>query len=257
MTATLCVAGIDVSKARLDVFVLPQRQALVFANDVHEIEALTRQLKRSRVQRVVVEATGGLEYPVARALADANVAVSRVQPGRVRAYRGFLGRRAKTDALDAELIARFAQAMPDDDIRALPSQKAEAIRSLSARRRAMVLLPAPTGPSIAITREDRERGASRPAPIRPPDRSPSDSNIVRHLAEPAVGRQNGEQARKTGKRSLHACHVSDRRLALGEQRRDGQTHGHPMVSPAGDHGTPQPPPALDAQAGPRHGDVRP
>src|SRR5271157_1699243 len=109
----------------------------------------------------------------------------------------------------------------------------------------MVLLPAPTGPSIAITREARERGTPRPIPIRPPDGSPSDSDIVRHLAEPAVGRQNGEQARKTGKRSLYACHVSDRRLACGEQRRDGQTHGHQMVSPAGDHGTPQPPPALD------------
>ena len=153
MTATLCVAGIDVSKARLDVFVLPQRQALVFANDVHEIEALTRQLKRSRVQRVVVEATGGLEYPVARALADANVAVARVQPGRVRAYRGFLGRRAKTDALDAELIARFAQAMPDDDIRALPSQKAEAIRSLSARRRQLVELLVQEKTRLKMTRD--------------------------------------------------------------------------------------------------------
>lgn len=137
MTAQ-CVAGIDVSKARLDVFVLPQRRALGFSNAAQGIGALTRQLQRQGVERVVLEATGGLEYPVARALSDAGLVVSRVQPGRVRAYRTVLGRRAKTDALDAELIARFALAMPDEEIRSVPSEKAEAIRSLSARRRQLV-----------------------------------------------------------------------------------------------------------------------
>jgi len=120
----------------------------------------------------------------------------------------------------------------------------------------MVLLPAPTGPSIAITREDRERGASRPAPIRPPDRSPSDSNIVRHLAEPAVGRQNGEQARKTGKRSLHARHISDRRLTSANSAAMARLMAI-RWSPDWRPRHPQTPPALDTQAGPRHGDGRP
>jgi transposase len=137
MTA-LCVAGIDVSKARLDVFVLPERTALAFDNAARGISALRKQLQRRGVERVVLEATGGLEYPVARALSDAGLAVARVQPGRVRGFRAFLGKRAKTDALDAELIARFALAMPDDDIRSVPSEQAEAIRSLSARRRQLV-----------------------------------------------------------------------------------------------------------------------
>ncbi len=153
MSASLCVAGIDVSKARLDVFVLPQRVALGFANATAGIGALKRQLQRRGVERVVLEATGGLEYPVARALSDAGLVVARVQPGRVRAYRMFLGKRAKTDALDAELIARFAQAMPDDDLRVLPSEQAEAIRSLSARRRQLVDLLVQEKTRLKMTRD--------------------------------------------------------------------------------------------------------
>jgi transposase len=134
----LCVAGIDVSKARLDVFLLPQRTRLDFSNAPRGIGALGRQLARHGVERVVLEATGGLEYPVARALCDAGLSVARVQPGRVKAYRSFLGRRAKTDALDAELMARFALAMSEDDIHPLPSAQQDAIRSLAARRRQLV-----------------------------------------------------------------------------------------------------------------------
>jgi transposase len=137
MTAQ-CVAGIDVSKARLDVFVLPQRLSMAFDNEAEGIGGLVLRLKQQRVERVVLEATGGLEYPAARAMSDAGLAVSRVQPGRVRGFRTSLGRIAKTDALDAELIARFALMMPDDTHPSVPSQKAEAIRSLSARRRQLV-----------------------------------------------------------------------------------------------------------------------
>lgn len=150
---SLCVAGIDVSKARLDVFVLPQRIGLAVGNDAEDIAVLSRRLKRLNVERVVLEASGGLEYPVARALTDAGFEVARVQPGRVRGFRAFLGRRAKTDALDAELIARFALVMPAEDIRALPSERAEAIRSLSARRRQIVDLAAQEKTRLRMARD--------------------------------------------------------------------------------------------------------
>lgn len=153
MTDQLCVAGIDVSKARLDVFVLPNRERMDFANVARGIGALSQKLRRRGVQRVVLEATGGLEYPAARALADAGFCVARVQPGRVRAYRRFLGRHAKTDALDAELMARFALAMPEEDIRPLPSQKAETVRSLAARRRQLVDLVAQEKTRLKMTRD--------------------------------------------------------------------------------------------------------
>ncbi len=96
---------------------------------------------------------GGLEYPAARALSDAGIAVSRVRPGRVRGFRTFLGRLAKTDSLDAELIARFALAMPDDVDRAMPSARAEAIRSLSARRRQLVDLLVQEKTRLEMTRD--------------------------------------------------------------------------------------------------------
>jgi len=150
---TMCVAGIDVSKARLDVFVLPDRISLEFDNVPEGIDALVSRLKRQKVERVVVEATGGLEYPAARALSDGGIAVSRVRPGRVRGFRSFLGKFAKTDALDAELIARFALAMPDDVDRAIPSQRSEAIRSLSARRRQLVDLLVQEKTRLKMTRD--------------------------------------------------------------------------------------------------------
>jgi transposase len=149
------VAGIDVSKARLDVFVLPQRQALGFANAAQGIVTMREQLQARGVRHVVLEATGGLEYPAARALADAGIAVQRVQPGRVRAFRTVLGRKAKTDALDAELIARFALAMGHDDSRNLPSEQAEAIRSLSARRRQLVDLLVQEKTRLKMMRDPR------------------------------------------------------------------------------------------------------
>lgn len=138
MPASLCVAGIDVSKARLDTFILPQRLGASFDNKAQGIKTLVKELVARGVERVALEATGGLEYPAARALSDAGLAVARVQPGRVQGFRRFLGKLAKTDALDAELIARFALAMPEDVDRPIPSERSEAIRSLSARRRQLV-----------------------------------------------------------------------------------------------------------------------
>lgn len=149
----LCVAGIDVSKHRLDVFVLPQRLGLSAANNPSGIVELDGRLEALGVTRVVLEASGGLEYPVARSLADAGFHVARVQPGRVRGFRTFLGRRAKTDALDAELIARFALAMSGEDIRNIPSARAEAIRSLAARRRQVVDLLVQEKTRLKMTRD--------------------------------------------------------------------------------------------------------
>jgi transposase len=152
MPTAMCVAGIDVSKARLDVFVLPQRTRVAVDNDVEGIGALIEHLSEQGVVRVVLEATGGLEYPAARAISDAGIAVSRVQPGRVRGFRTFLGKLAKTDALDAELIARFALAMPDDE-RTIPSEHSQAIRSLSARRRQLVDMLVQEKTRVKMTRD--------------------------------------------------------------------------------------------------------
>jgi transposase len=127
--------------------------AKVFENGPDGIAALVSQLKQHRVARVVLEATGGLEFPAARALCDAGLSVTRVQPGRVRGFRTFVGKRGKSDTIDAELIARFALAMTEDSRPSVPSEKAEAIRSLSARRRQLVDLLVQEKTRLRMTRD--------------------------------------------------------------------------------------------------------
>jgi transposase len=131
------VAGIDVSKATLDIVILPSGKRLMAGNHPDGINRLIRQLIEAQVAKVVLEATGGLEYPCARSLADAGIAVNRVNPERIFGFRKSLGRRAKTDLLDAELIARFALVM-DEPARPLPSIQAQNLKDLAARRRQLV-----------------------------------------------------------------------------------------------------------------------
>ena len=131
------VAGIDVSKATLDIVILPSGKRLMAGNHPDGINRLTCQLREAQVAKVVLEATGGLEYPCARAIADAGITVSRVNPERIFGFRKSLGRRAKTDLLDAELMARFALVM-DEATRPLPSIEAQNLKDLAARRRQIV-----------------------------------------------------------------------------------------------------------------------
>lgn len=128
------VAGLDVSRRVLDVVVLPSGQHSRLPNSAEAYPSLVAQLREAGVGRVVLEATGGLEYPPAAALAAAGFSVQRVNPERIWAWRRTLGRRAKTDRLDAALIARFAQLMPLPE-RPLPGPHAQAIRALASRRR--------------------------------------------------------------------------------------------------------------------------
>lgn len=128
------VAGLDVSKRSLDVVVLPSGRHSRLPNSPEAHSTLVAHLRKAGVGRVVLEATGGLEYPPAAALAAAGFSVQRVNPERIWAWRRMLGQRAKTDRLDATLIARFAAVMPVPE-RPLPGPAAQAIRGLAARRR--------------------------------------------------------------------------------------------------------------------------
>jgi transposase len=137
-TATSAV-GIDVSRATLDVFIHPQQTHFVVANDPLGIETLRQRMRALPGSRIVLEATGGLEFRAARALADAGCTVSRISPARIHAFRKSLGKHAKTDKLDAALLARYAAIMEPED-RPLPSQADQALRDLAARRRQVVEL---------------------------------------------------------------------------------------------------------------------
>ena len=105
--------GIDVSKARLDVAILPSEE--IFAVDQTQDGLNTLLVRLSEVQPalVVMEATGGLEQAAMLALHDAGVPVSVLNPRQVRHFCRALGKHAKTDRIDAVLLARYAQTVFD------------------------------------------------------------------------------------------------------------------------------------------------
>lgn len=133
------VIGIDVSKDRLDVHVLPSREAFAVARNGEGISALCERLVPLAADAVALEATGGFETVVAAGLAAAGLPVVVVNPAQVRAFARALGQRAKTDPIDAAVIARFVQATKPV-IRPLPDAETQLLADLVARRRQIVAM---------------------------------------------------------------------------------------------------------------------
>ncbi len=133
------VIGIDVSKDRLDVAVHPAGEAFVVARDQEGLEALRARIAPLAPAAVAVEATGGYETLVAATLAAAGLPVVVVNPAQVRAFAQALGRRAKTDPIDAAVIARFVAATRPE-IRPLPDDRTRLLADLVARRRQIVAM---------------------------------------------------------------------------------------------------------------------
>lgn len=129
--------GIDVSKDRLDVHVWPAGLAFAVSRDGKGLEELIAQLVPLGSSAVAVEATGGFETTVAAALAGAGLPVVVVNPAQIRAFANALGKRAKTDPIDAAVIARFVAATRPQ-VRPLPSAQTQALADLVARRRQIV-----------------------------------------------------------------------------------------------------------------------
>jgi len=131
--------GIDVSKDRLDVHVQPTGEAFAVARDGEGLAALIERLKPLSPHLVAVEATGGFEMTVAAAIAGAALPLAVVNPAQVRHYAQALGRHAKTDRIDAEVIARFAAATRPEP-RALPDEATQALAELVTRRRQIITM---------------------------------------------------------------------------------------------------------------------
>jgi len=131
------VVGIDVSKDWLDVAVRPTGESFAFKRTAAGIEDLVERLKDLSPALVAIEATGGFEAVVAAALAGAGLPVVVVNPAQVRAFAVALGKRAKTDPIDAAVIAHFAEATKPQ-LRQLPDEKTRLLADLIARRRQIV-----------------------------------------------------------------------------------------------------------------------
>jgi transposase len=137
MSATAGFVGIDVSKALLDCHCLPEETTHQDPNDEAGIVAVVARLKAMQPALIVLEATGGLEMPLAAALAAAALPVAVVNPRQVRDFAKAMGKLAKTDAIDAAVLARFAQAIRPQ-VRPLPDEKARQFDAILTRRRQLV-----------------------------------------------------------------------------------------------------------------------
>ena len=138
------VLGIDVSKDRLDVAVRPTGESFVFKRTGSGIEDLVARLRTLSPKLVAIEATGGLEAVVAASLAGAGIPVVVVNPAQVRAFALALGKRAKTDPIDAAVIAHFAEATKPA-LRQMPDEMTRLLADLVARRRQIVEMIAAEG----------------------------------------------------------------------------------------------------------------
>jgi|HubBroStandDraft_6_1064221.scaffolds.fasta_scaffold78728_2 transposase len=130
--------GIDVSKAQLDVALGDNEGTFSIANDEHGIRELLKRLTPG-ADLVILEATGGLEVAVAGALATAGIAVAVVNPRQVREFARATGRLAKTDRLDAQVLARFGEAVKPP-VRPLKDEQAQALEALVMRRSQLVAM---------------------------------------------------------------------------------------------------------------------
>jgi transposase len=130
-------AGIDVSKATLDVALRPSGEHWRSANDEPGITELVKQLRALAPELIVLEATGGLERLVVATLALAGLPLAVVNPRQVRDFAKATGRLAKTDALDAAALAHFAEAIRPEP-RPLRDEASQALAALVERRRQVV-----------------------------------------------------------------------------------------------------------------------
>lgn len=153
--------GIDISKAQLDVAVRPDGGWAV-PHDVRGIATAVTRLRALGPTLIVLEATGGVERPLVRALVAAGVPVVVINPRQVRDFAKATGRLAKTDQLDAAVLAHFAEVIRPA-VRPIPEADTQALADLLARRRQVVGM---------LTAEENRRSSASPA-MRP--------RIQRHL----------------------------------------------------------------------------
>jgi len=129
--------GLDVSKDRLDVHVRPSGEAFVVSRDGKGLEELVERLRKLSPALVAVEATGGFEIIVAAAIAGAALPLAVVNPAQIRHFAQAVGKRAKTDPVDAGVIAHFAEAVKPAP-RAVRDEAVQLLGELVARRRQII-----------------------------------------------------------------------------------------------------------------------
>lgn len=149
--------GIDVSQDWLDVHVVPTGESFRSKNTSDGIDELAARLRDLAPERVALEATGGLERLAAAQLSAAGLPVVIVNPAQVRAFANALGKHAKTDTIDAQVIAAFAVAIKPP-LRTLPDAETRLLADLVARRRQII--------AMIVAEENRARRAAAPQTLK-------------------------------------------------------------------------------------------
>lgn len=145
--------GIDISKAFLDVALRPTGQSWRVDHTEAGREQVVADLQARQPELIVLEATGGMELPLAAALAAAGLKLAVVNPRQVRNFAKALGILAKTDALDAQVLAHFADAVRPA-VHRLPDEATQVLAALLARRRQRLEM---------LTAEKNRRASALPA----------------------------------------------------------------------------------------------
>jgi transposase len=129
--------GIDVSKTTLDIYILPQKKHMQFSNNLEGIKKLLSKAKLFTNSLVIMESTGGYETPVSRALCQENLDVCVINPRQIRDFAKALGKLAKTDKVDAQIIALFGMKMePHPNV--VYNEKQQTIAANNVRRRQLI-----------------------------------------------------------------------------------------------------------------------
>ncbi|MBF0524972.1 MAG: IS110 family transposase [Deltaproteobacteria bacterium] len=126
--------GIDISKSKLDVFIRPTGETLLVKNDQSEVDQLAEKLIALHPEKIVLEATGGYESLVFAALAAAKLPVVRVNAKFARDFAKAIGQLAKTDKVDAKILAHYAEVI-NPELRPIPDSAQDELAALITRRR--------------------------------------------------------------------------------------------------------------------------
>jgi len=188
------VAGIDVAKLRLDVAVRPSGERLTVSNASRGISRLVNLLKREQPECVVLEATGGYELKLLERLLAEGLPAVVVNARQVREFARATGRLAKTDAIDADVLAHYAEALKPEQ-RTLPDLKTRELRALLARRRQLLGIVVAEGNRAAHAIDVVKRGIAATVRCLEKQIAALDRELARLIREFPAWREKAEVLR--------------------------------------------------------------
>lgn len=194
MQNTANSVGIDVSKKQLDVFVRPLAEYKAFTNDAGGIVELVEYLRSVKPEWIIVEATGGYEMDAVMALAGQHLPVSVVNPKQVRDFASATGRLAKTDKLDAEVLAHFGEALRPE-VRELSDEATLELAALVQRRQQLLEMLTAEQNRWRLARKSAKLSIEKVIQVLKKQISDTDKDLKKRIRESPVWREQEQLLR--------------------------------------------------------------